>query len=142
MNKQQRKQLLIPINFTTFVVKYDESHFFPKRRNGIDRNRHICTWRCVYSDKIFLRRILQIQKMFRKICSPLHFRVVDSYNGGSNGIQFLNKPLQEHSEELYQLLLRSFQFPTNMSNALFTAIQPGKGDSIPVNLISIQNQIH
>ena len=41
--KELQKSFAISYYFITFVSKYDESDFFPKRRVWIDRNRHIHT---------------------------------------------------------------------------------------------------
>ena len=38
--------------------------------------------------------------MFKKICSPLHFRVVDDYNGGSNGIQLFLTRLKQNLKKV------------------------------------------
>ena len=86
-SKSLTKRFANPNIFITFVVKYDESDFFPKRRIVMDRNRHIHTWCCVYKRYKSFDEESASSNMLRKICSPLHFRVVDNYNGGSNGMQ-------------------------------------------------------
>ena len=61
INLKIRERFANPNIFIIFVVKYDESDFFPKRRVETDRNRHIHTWRCVYSDINLFMVNLQIQ---------------------------------------------------------------------------------
>ena len=72
--------------------------------------------------------------MFKKICSPLHFRVVDDYNGGSNGIQLIKHRARGYVFNCSSTPPFFFYSSTNMSHPLFTmAIQLWKGGSILFN---------
>ena len=77
--------------------------------------------------KSFYGESCKFKNMFRKIGSPLHFRVVDNYNGGSNGIQLLNMLCKSTPKNCISYSSVLFSFPTNMSHPLFTATWPGKG---------------
>ena len=96
----------------------------------MDRNRHIHTWRCVYKRYKSFDEESASSNMLRKICSPLHFRVVDNYNGGSNGIQLFLTGFAEPSSIIVAITPQSLFIVNKYVFHVVLGLLSGKGDSM------------